>query len=410
MTNNNSNPYFLSKESLGIDLERAFPALEKSMTADIAVIGGGITGVLISYFLAEAGIRTILLEGRMIGDAATGRNTGFILTGTVEHYSRAKALLGAEKAKRLWQITEDNHRIISEIISNEKLKCEYRKNGSLILGISAQEGTELKATYADLIADGFSADYLDEAACTEHLHCDQFTGAVRMQKDGEIHPVKFVQQLAGILAKKGIPIFEHTLVENFSSDETSDAVLIETDRGTVSCAMAILATNAYTAKLQPRLKDKIVPVQGQAFVTEPLDEMIFEEVIYANFGYEYWRQLQNGRFLVGGFRENSGNSVDNESESGNPELIKGLFEYFTSLFPQAKSAQISHAWAGTMGFSQDGIPLLGAVPGSPNVFVCGGYTGHGLGFAGSLGKMAAEMMIDGTSQNSDLFYSQRFAA
>lgn len=405
-----STPFFLSKESLGSDVMQVYPKLDRDTTADIAVIGGGITGMLISFFLAEAGIKTVLLESRLIGEAATGRNTGFILTGTVEHYSRAKELLGEDKAKRLWQLTQENHNIVADLIASESIACEYRKNGSLILGISEQEGKELAATYTELITDGFSAEYLDSGACAELLGSSTFTGSVRMKNDGEIHPVKFVQQLAAILKTKGVCLFESTPAQNFSQDENSDSVLIETEKGNVSCAMAILATNAYSAKLQPRLKDRIVPVKGQAFVTEPYGTQLFDEVIYANFGYEYWRQLQDGRFLVGGFRENSNNSVDNESENCDPELLQGLHDYFISLFPQAKDIPVSHAWAGTMGFSQDGIPLLGAVPGSPNIFVCGGYTGHGLGFAGSLGKMAAEMMIDGQTKNSDLFYTQRFAA
>ena len=410
MTSNNSTPFFLSKESLGVDLDQTFGTLEKNITADIAVVGAGITGVLISYFLAEAGIKTVLLEGQIIGKAATGRNTGFILTGTVEHYSRVKELLGKEKAKRLWNLTQENHEVLFDIISNEKIACEYRKNGSLILGVSEQEGKELKATYTELVSDGFHVDYLDEVACREHLNSNQFNGAIRMRNDGEIQPVKFVRDLANILKNNGMPVFEKTMVNHISTDETSDSVQIETDKGTVSCAMAILATNAYSAKLQSRLKDKIVPVKGQGFVTDPFSEKLFEEVIYANFGYEYWRQLQDGRFMVGGFRENAQNSEENDSENVDLELLQGLYDYFTSLFPQAKSVNISHAWAGTMGFSQDGLPLLGAVPGSSNVFVCGGYTGHGLGFAGSLGKMAAEMMIEGKTPNSDLFYTQRFAA
>jgi len=405
-----STPFFLSEASLGSELTQSFPELEKNTTADIAVIGGGITGVLISYFFTQAGIRTVLLESRLIGEAATGRNTGFILTGTVEHYSRAKELLGEDKAKRLWNLTQENHDILSDIIASESVECEYRKNGSLILGTTEQEGKELAATSEALHKDGFSADYLDNEACADLLGNNIFTGGVRMKNDGEFHPVMFVRKLAHVLKRQGVSIYEKSAVKHFSSDAASDSIQIETENGTVSCAMAILATNAYSAKLQPRLKDRIVPVKGQAFVTEPCGTRIFEEVIYANFGYEYWRQLQDGRFLVGGFRENSNDSMDNESEHVDPDLLKGLHDYFISLFPQAKNIPVSHAWAGTMGFSQDGIPLLGAVPGSPNIFVCGGYTGHGLGFAGSLGKMAAEMMIEGTSENSDLFYAQRFAA
>ena len=402
-------PYWLSPSGNGDDYTQTYPSLEENITADICVVGGGITGVMITYALAQQGVKVVLMEKETLGSGATGRNTGFILSGTVEHYNRAVTFWGKDKAKRVWKYTQRNHEILKEIIKDEKIDCDYEQKGSLVLATTEQEGKEIRETYALLSEDGFSCEWLSSNDCTELLNTDFFTGAVRMPQDGGFHPVNFVSRISETLKKQGVSVFEKTPVIDIQSSGMENNLEIHLEKGKVDCAMAILATNGYTQYIVPELKDYIVPVIGQAFVTEPVQKSMFREVIYANFGYEYWRQLPDNRIMVGGFREHAKKQIIDISDHIDLELLDGLHDYFTNIFTEARNVCMTHAWSGIMGFSKDGFPILGATSAYPNLFICGGFTGHGLGFSGAIGFTAAELMVNGFAPDADLFHINRFS-
>lgn len=386
-----------------------YSTLNSDISADICVIGGGITGVITAYALAKHGIKVVLVEKEIIGSGATGRNTGFILSGTVEHYNRAITFWGREKAKRVWEYTQKNHKILTQIIEEEGIKCDYEQRGSLILASTKQEGKEVRETYKFLSQDNFDCDLLSVEDCAQLLKSDVFHGAVRMTNDGGFHPVKFTTQLSRTLQKYSVDVYEKTEVIEVRSSGQENSLEILTKKGKIHSAMAVLTTNGYTSNILSEFKDLLVPVIGQAFVTEPIQKSMFHEVIYANFGYEYWRQLPDMRIMVGGFREHAKNQKVDFSDQIDLELLYGLHDYFTTIFPDTRKTSMTHAWAGTMGFSKDGFPLLGGTSSYPNLFICGGFTGHGLGFAGAIGFTAADLMVNGMAPEADLFHTNRFS-
>lgn len=401
-------PFWFVNEKEQTIHSQTFPELTETISADICVIGAGITGVVTAYALAKQGISVALVEKEIVASGATGRNTGFILSGTVEHYNRAVTFWGREKAKRMWKYTQKNHQSLSEIIQEEDIRCDYVQNGSLVLASSKQEGNEVRQTYELLTDDGFQCDWLSPQNCTDYLNSEVFYGAVRMPNDGGFHPVKFTTQLAGVCKENDVKIFEKTNVTDIHQNGPDNQLGIKTPRGEIHCEMAVITTNGYTSTILPELSDYIVPVSGQAFVTEPLEISMFHEVIYANFGYEYWRQLPDKRIMVGGFREHAKKQLEDFSDQNDLELLDGLHDYFTTIFPDTRKARMTHAWAGTMGFSKDGFPILGGTSSYPNLFICGGFTGHGLGFAGAIGFTAADLMVNGKAEDSDLFHINRF--
>ena len=401
-------PYWNSRESLGMELVQQFDSLHTSTVVDLCIIGGGITGVLSAFWLSEMGIKVALIEKDLLGAGATGRNTGFILTGTVEHYNRAVKLYSKKKAKRIFEFTVWNQKLIQDLILSEKIECGYSQDGSLLLATTEQEGKELIESFNLLTTDGFVCEFFNKKECSEYLDNDQFFGGLRFPKDAGFDPVRFIHGITKSINKKNVFIYEHSKVITIESIGTEGSLKISTEKGKINCAMALLCTNAYTSKIADEWSDFIVPVQGQAFVTNPVQKSMFKEVIYANFGYEYWRQLPDGRLMVGGFREHQKSTQNPYSENVDDDLLQSLYHYMTKLFPDVQNVNISHAWAGTMGFSKDGIPVLGSSSKNPTQFVCGGFTGHGLGFAAGISKIAGELMIEGYSENSDLFHPKRF--
>ncbi|MBT3300659.1 MAG: FAD-dependent oxidoreductase [Candidatus Marinimicrobia bacterium] len=401
-----NKPFWLTKSSLGFEQSRQFPQLDSKETVDICVVGGGLIGNFIAYWLSEMGISVVLLEKDLLASGSSGRNTGFILPGTVEHFNRSMTLHGKEKALAIWKFTERNFDQMLGIIKDESIDCDLQENGSLIVASSKQEDIELKESFVHLSASGIQVDLLTSSELEKKFKSDQFFGALKTKVGAGIQPVKLVNALSKILSSRNIKIYENSPVLDICEYE-SNSLQIVTEGGTVDCAMAVLATNAYTSQVISGFDDLIFPFQGQAFVTEPFPSSIFDEVVYANYGFEYWRQLRDGRLMIGGFREKDGQKGEGFSTEVNSELIHGLYDYFYQLFPKVERVPISHAWSGTMGFSKDGLPIVGNTK-MPHCFVCGGFTGHGLGFASAIGELTAQVMVNGKGDASELFHISRF--
>jgi len=401
-----NKPFWLSESSLGYDQTQQYPSLTSKESVDVCVIGGGLIGTFIAYWLSELNVSVTLLEKDVLAGAASGRNTGFILPGTVEHFNRAVTLYGEEKADSIWRFTEKNYKQILDISHEEKMDYDIQENGSLILAGSEQEHKELKESISFLKRLGIDAEWWSKAFVEKQIGTDQLFGAIKTKVGAGIQPVKLVNELSRINHGRGISIYEKSPVAEIKEYE-SNSLKIMTDQGSVDCSMAVVSANAYTSHILNSFSDLIFPFQGQAFVTDPVSAPLFHEVIYANFGFEYWRQLKDGRLMVGGFREKDPKKGEGFSTDINIDLIHGLYDYFNQLFPQAGHPSISHYWAGTMGFSQDGLPIVGNTH-MPHCFVCGGFTGHGLGFASAIGEMTAHLIVNGKADDSNLFHISRF--
>jgi glycine/D-amino acid oxidase-like deaminating enzyme len=162
-------------------------------------------------------------------------------------------------------------------------------------------------------------------------------------------------------------------------------VVVSTDDAECEAGVVILATNAYTPQLLPNVK--IQPTRAQMVATAPDPNPIAAMPVYSNFGYRYWRQLATGEVLLGGWRDTSfdtENTYDDEPTPGIQTQLDG------ALADLRVSAEVTHRWAGTMGFTESGLPLAGPVEGMANVYICAGFTGHGMAFAFMTAKSVAE--------------------
>lgn len=380
--------------------------LEGDQTADIAVLGGGITGIAAARFLADRGCRVAVVERDVLASGASGRNAGFLLAGIASTYSVAVKSHGRERARTLWSISRDNHALIRRFVEEDSLDCLYARRGSTTLALSEQEAKALARSASQLAEDGFRAELLDDTSVDRHFPGGGFLAGLVHPDDGEIHPARFVRGLAVAAEKRGARIHERTPVSRIHLHP--DSVTLETPKGRLSSAMLLLASNAWTGLLHPFFDGAIVGMRGQMFATEPAPERVIPMPVYVDFGFEYFHQLPDGRILAGGGRRAS---LDTElTYADRPtDKVQGAIESFLhSCFPAARGLRITHRWAGIMGFSCDELPNIGPVPGSVNVYTAAGYHGHGLGYAVIAARAAGEMMLDGkTSTPCDLFSPRR---
>ena len=131
-------------------------------------------------------------------------------------------------------------------------------------------------------------------------------------------------------------------------------------------------------------------------MTEPLDVPAGGNVVaYVDHGYEYFRRLPDGRFLLGGWRQHDEKHEAGYSDEVTRAVQRGLEGFLAEHFPQAAGARVEYRWSGVMGFSINGLPIVGAVPGNSGLVACVGYTGHGVGLAVEVTRRLARVLVSG---------------
>jgi len=363
--------------SLWLDgVQRAYPRLEGDATADVAIVGGGIAGIASAYFLATASARVVVLEARGVAEAASGRNAGFLLAGVAENFVAASRRYGDDKALRIWRLTKRTHELARSLVARHSIECELRWNGSDQIAGDEEEWREIAESARRLAAHG------------ARVSVDARTRSATYADDGDLHPVKWVRGLAHAAASAGARIHEDTRVESVTSGEARTA------RGSVRAGAILLCTNAYTGHLAP---SRVRPVRGQMLATAPTAPA-FARPAYAKRGYQYWRQTADGRVVVGGWRDTAVDHEVGESEQPTAEIQSHLDRF---LAEHGITAPVTHRWAGTMGFSHDALPYVGQT--DARVFVCGGFTGHGMAFGPACAELAATLVLGRSHPDADLF-------
>jgi glycine/D-amino acid oxidase-like deaminating enzyme len=213
------------------------------------------------------------------------------------------------------------------------------------------------------------------------------------EEDGELHPVRYVRGLAAAAVAAGARMHDGTRAVAVSKDE------VRTERARVRAGAVVVCVNAYSRHLIPL---RVKPVRGQMLATAPVPQRIFERPAYANRGYRYWRQRADGSLLIGGWRDTAADEEVGEEERTTPRIQQQLDTFLSERCPDAK---VAHRWAGTMGFSHDALPYVGAL--DTGVFVNAGFTGHGMAFATATGELVADLLRGEKRNETDLFAPER---
>lgn len=370
------------------------------------MIGAGLCGSSAALSLARQGVDTVLLDGGRVSGQASGRNAGFILQGTAERYDRAVATLGRDRARRIHQYSLENHAAMAACIKELEIACHYRRSGSLQLAGSPREETELEASAAMLEQDGFQARLLIGPKLPAVYREAGFRMGVLLPQDGELDPAALVRGLAQQAVQHGARLVEDSPVIELDASTQGEAFL-RTPQGTLQADLVLVCVNARAGSLLPWFADKVDPVRGQMLATAPAPR-IFELPVYADHGFDYWRQDHLNRVVLGGWR-----NLDPSAEVGVDDLLHdGIQQRMTDFihrFPALAQVPITHRWSGTMGFSRDGLPLVGAAPGTPAALVAVGFTGHGFGFAFLAGQALAQLALEGSHPLSTELSPRRMA-
>jgi gamma-glutamylputrescine oxidase len=334
--------------------------------ADVEIVGGGITGISAALTFAARSRRVRVHEARTVASGASGRNGGFALRGGAMAYDNAREWLGHDEAVEYWRLTESYVDRMSALGGDA-----FRRTGSLRLA-GDDERDEILAEYEALREDGFEAEWRD--ALPAPL-AGRFPGALFHPADGVLQPARLVRRLALAAVEAGVEIREDHRVESLDELE-AETILV--------------ATDGYPSGLLGGLEGLIIPTRGQMIATEPLSERLFEMPHYGRHGFDYWHQNEEGRLIVGGFRDADMDSEFTATEATTERIQDALEAFVADLL--GRMPAVTHRWSGVFGLVPDLMPVVGEVPGREGLWIAGGYSGHGNVLGLMCGDLVAQAM------------------
>jgi len=355
---------------------------------DFLVVGAGLAGGAAAFFAKQVHSRDVVVtEACDVGLGASGRNAGFMISGLDTYYHRAIEEYGHAVAREVWDMSRRSFSHWREFISNSPFDVPIDNSGSLLLAETPEEAKELELAARALSADKIEIEYYSKDPLGRG-----FYAGIEQPLDAGVQPFLLAKTVMG---QSGAELIANN--ELYRIEQLDDVVRVHTRKFVFTARYVMLCTNAYSPMIDPYFIGKVSPTRAQCLVTEPLDHIPMPYCGYSDYGYMYYRTTFDGRFLLGGGRKQNQSEENNTSEDRlNPKLHAFLDRYLARYFPDV-SAPVAHRWSGIMGFSCDGLPLVGTLPGKPRVGFAGGCTGHGLALAAAAAERAVDKLLNGIS-------------
>lgn len=382
--------------------------------ADVAVLGAGIAGCVAAGVLARAGARVVVLDGRRPGEGATGRSAGFLIRGTADHPVRVAASLGEARTLELWQYTAASLDALIAMVESERMPCDLRRPGGLVLALDADEAHDLEASARLVGRVGPPGELWSAPEVERRTGFTGFTAGWFRPDDAMIDPARLCAALAAAAERAGACIVPGATVSHLE-DPPRGPLRIHSARGVLQADRALLAVNAWLPHLAPALADVVTPVRAQMHVTAPDPRgASLSWPVYAHHGYEYWRQEPTGELLFGGARwaEPAAERGVADDARVSDVVYEAQRAFVRRHLPGLAALAPTARWTGIMAYTPDGLPLVGAVPGRDRQWVCAGWNGHGLALAPRSATLLSEVMLGrrAATEVPSLFAPARFAA
>lgn len=360
------------------------PPLAGSARADLAIVGGGYTGLSAALHAARAGLDVVLVEAHRVGWGASGRNGGQVGSGQRLGQARLEALTGADDARRLWDLAEEAKALVRGLIAAHDIAADWRDG--IAHAAWSVAGAGRLAAEARHLADRYGygeIEVLGRDAFAALVRSPCYRGGILDRGAGHIHPLRFAQGLARAAEAAGARLHEGTIATRI---RPGPHPAVETAAGRIEAARVILAGNGYLGALCPAVAARVMPINNFVVATEPLGDrlagVLAAPVAVADdrFVLNYFRPTPDGRVLFGG-----GESYGLRFPADIAGLVRRPLE---RVFPQLAGVRLTHAWGGTLAITMSRLPHL-ARP-APGVLSAGGYSGHGVALATLAGRLLAE--------------------
>jgi gamma-glutamylputrescine oxidase len=393
--------YYHATQNSGSAHASLYPTLNNrladSITADVCVIGGGLTGVSAALNLAERGCSVVLLEAKRVGHGASGRNGGQLVSGFSCEMERIRQEVGLEISKVFWALSREALAEVKARITRHTISCDHRS------GYFYAAKNPRQMSYLQTLQQEWSTLYgydkttlVARDAVPQWVGTELYHGGLADAGGGQIHPLNYLLGLAEAARQAGVKLFEDSAVTRI---DRSTQPQIHTANGQVRAKHLVLAGNAYLGGLVPELQRRLARASSFVGVTSPLDPALAARIMPADVAVsdcdavlDYYRMTGDGRLLFG-----AGANYAARQPAALKRYLSGRIKV---VFPALADIPLEHAWSGHIGVTVNRIPDFGRL--DPSIHYAQGFSGHGVALTGLAGKLIAES-ITGAPERFDLF-------
>jgi glycine/D-amino acid oxidase-like deaminating enzyme len=373
------------------------PALEGDVRADVAIVGGGFTGLSAALHLAEGGGDVRVLEANEIGWGASGRNGGQVNPGLKFDPDQIEADFGSELGRRMVAFSGAAPQRVFDLIERHQIVCEARRGGTIRAAKTAPNAATVRQSFEKWQAHGAPVRFLDAAAMREATGTGRYLCGMADPRGGNVNPLGYARGLARAAQNAGARI--HAGSPAVRTERAAQGWRVSTPGGTVTAGWLVLCTNGYTDALWPGLQRSIVPVFSMIAATEPLSDALAAAVMPCrSVLFEvasmtvYYRLDAWNRLLMGG-RSPSREVVDRAA-------YDYLIAYTERLWPALKGIGWSHFWNGQLAITTDHYPHFHEP--APGVLAALAYNGRGVAMATAMGTQIAARVLGAAPETLDM--------
>lgn len=366
--------------------------MDADLSFDVAVIGGGFTGLSAALACAERGFSVILVEREYIGFGASGRNGGQLIPGLRWTASKLEDEFGRDRANALFDLCWRDNRVKARI-EKHGIDC-HLKVGHLEAAWTPKDFDAMRreADYLDT-RFGYATDVVTKADKGAHIASPLYHGGIHDPQGGHFHPLNYAIGLAQAAEAVGVRILESERVHRITTNPEGLGLI--TDRGHIGARYVIDATDSWIGTIEPDLGRYTVPIMNYNVATAPLanaEALLPSDAAVADsrFVLNYFRLSADKRLIFGG--------GERYSQTPPKDIAAFVRPFMAEVFPQIADAKIHYGWGGAVAVTLNRLPHIGR---RGNVFFAHGFSGHGALVTTLAGELIAEAMA-GTAERFDV--------
>ncbi len=361
------------------------------VTCDVAVVGAGVSGALVALALTNAGHDVVIVDRRSPGSGSTAASTAMIQFELDVPLRELSDKIGASKARRAYRRSLQAVADLSDLISKNKLACDWRDREAVYLAGNELGPVALRREAAARKSAGLPSSYITAQNLFDATGIER-GGAIISQGAGELNPAKLTAAALLSAKKRGCRIYSgHTISRVEGAGK--GVVLATSDGDEIQCSKAIFTTGYETVEGMPKAKFDIT--SSWAIATRPVDakqlwpgrSLIWE----ASDPYLYVRTTPDNRVIAGG--EDSSLKNPNRRDRAITAKSEKLLNALNQLLP-GRGFELDYAWAGAFAVSPSGLPIICTIEGQPNCMAVLGCGGNGITFS-MIASQIVESWVNG---------------
>jgi glycine/D-amino acid oxidase-like deaminating enzyme len=359
---------------------------------DVAVVGGGYTGIAAGRKLGLQGAKVVVLEAETLGWGASTRNGGIAHPGFKWGPPALVKRYGEPLARALYRESVDATTLVAGLIQDQGIDAELRLSGYLELAWGPSHAAAFPEEARALKDFGTPARAIARDELRTEIGTDAYHGGLAVDGGGVLHPAKWFAGLVGLAERTGAELHEGVRVRSLRRQRDGRFV-VETSRGAILARDVLVATNGYTDGVAPAVRRRVIPIGSYIIATEPLSEDLAKEISPTGRAYfdtrnflSYWHVSADRRMIFGGRVSFFPTSVDRTATL--------LYRRMLEIHPQLAGTRVEYSWGGKVAITMDRMPHIGRTAG---VMYAVGYSGTGVVLSTYLGTRAAEWLGGGAA-------------